>query len=474
MGEVFAARILGAEGFVKDVALKRIYPHLAGSQKHRQLFVREAKIVAQLSHPNIVQVLELGNDGDDLFMAMEFVSGITLSQVLRRFNDEGRKLPFQIVVAIANDLLEALAYAHDYNDASLGIRGIIHADVSPQNVMLTQQGRAKLCDFGVAKLLRFANQEATQRERWGKVAYMAPEAVNDTGLDARSDIYAVAIMMFEAISGQRVFSANNAGELARAVVRGERPSFYAVATDTPVEIAAVIERGCAVDPAMRFHSAAAMRRALLDAAGTESIEDSRQWLSGMVADSVSKDTSHEGTHSSQPTALTSSDTSVDRPSQRTWKRAALGATAGALLATIVTMVGLMMMQGGNAPDPEAPILERVPPEPLPVPDNPLADATPVDQVPRDEGDAHRPAPRRAAKTTPKTSTQKPALLTLNSVPWAYVVLDGQRLPKPTPLFDYALEPGQHTIQLRAANGKTQSLSLNLQPGEVVRRVVRLE
>ncbi len=470
MGEVFAARILGAEGFVKDVALKRIYPHLAGSQKHRQLFVREAKIVAQLSHPNIVQVLELGTDGNDLFMAMEFVAGITLSQVLRRFGEEGRKLPFQMAVTIANDLLEALAYAHEYNDAGLGIRGVVHADVSPQNVMLTPQGRAKLCDFGVAKLLRSANQEATQRERWGKLAYMAPEAINDTGLDARSDIYAVAIMMFEAISGQRVFSANNASELARAVVRGDRPSFYSVATDTPVEVAAVIERACAADPTMRFHSAAAMRRALLDAAGTESIEDSRQWLSDLVADLVGKESVHESTHSSQPTARTANDDAIERLRKSKWRKPAV--VAAAVFAITIVVAGSVVMRGDADTEPSAPSLERVPPEPLPLPD--VALAAPSGEEAADDSAQSRGRPRRGAKPVTKPSAQKPALLTLNSVPWAYVVLDGQRLPKPTPLFDYALEPGPHTIQLRAANGKTQSLSLNLQPGEVVRRVVRLE
>jgi hypothetical protein len=224
---------------------------------------------------------------------------------------------------------------------------------------------------------------------------------------------------------------------------------------------------------MRFHSAAAMRRALLDAAGTESIEDSRQWLGDMVADSVSNEAVHDGTHGSQPTARTSNDSVIERLRKRTWKRAALGAAGAALLAALVTTSGLMMMRGKSA-EPAAPLLERMPPEPLPVPDDPLAAPPPVEEQPTDDAAAPRPSPRRSTKSTSKTSTQKPALLTLNSVPWAYVVLDGQRLPKPTPLFDYALEPGAHTIQLRAANGKTQSLSLNLQPGEVVRRVVHLE
>lgn len=475
MGEVFAARMLGAEGFVKDVALKRIYPHLAGSQKHRQLFVREAKLVAQLTHPNIVQVIELGTDGDDLFMAMEFVSGVTLASLLLRFTNEGRRLPFQVVVTVANDLLEALSYAHEYSDSSLGIRGIIHADVSPQNVMINHQGRAKLCDFGVAKLLRSANQEATQRERWGKLAYMAPESIRDNTLDARADIYAVGIMMFEAISGNRAFTANNAADLSKAVLHGDRPSFYDVANDTPIEVSAVVERACSVNPDDRFHSATAMRRALLEAAGTESIEDSRQWLVDLVADFTGNLT-RDGVGTAGPNGATPPTMITDAP-KRTWSRAAMGALAGGLFAIAIMAAGYIWFQPPpqpTGPGTDPPLVERQPPEDLPEPAlEDAAEAAPVGDDATGEGKRKRDATqRRASKSVVKSA--KPALLTLNSVPWAYVILDGQRLPKPTPLFDYPLEPGPHTIQLRAANGKTQSLSLNLQPGQVVRRVVNLE
>jgi serine/threonine protein kinase len=489
MGEVFAAKMRGAEGFTKPVALKRIYPHLAGDPVHRQLFVREAKIVAQLSHPNIVQVIELGIEGDELFMAMEFVHGVSLSQLLSRLGKRQQTLPIELVVALAVDLLEALAYAHDYADTNLKITGIVHADVSPANVMVTMQGRAKLCDFGVAKLLHASSTEATRRERWGKAAYMAPEQLTGTRVDARSDLYAIAIMMFEALAGERPFR-GAANDLPKSIVLGKRPALSDVAPAVPVEIAAIVEKGAAVDADARFQSAEDMRRALVDAMGTQNLDEARRRLQEIVRAEAGPGFAGDEPRtqvSGQPTSASHDETLARTslpPVHHPRRGRRLLALAVLCVLIAATYAGFEMTRR-RAFDDNTTFVASQPKLTLEEPSAPVVvttDSAAETPAPLAAGadtiggatTPHKPRPQRVSRNETATKAGPPALLTLNSAPWAYVTIDGKRLSKPTPLFDYQLTPGSHVVELQGANGKTSRLSLQVRSGEVVRRVVKLE
>lgn len=534
MGEVFAAKIRGAEGFTKPVALKRIYPHLAGDPQHRQLFVREAKIVAQLSHPNIVQVIELGTEGDELFMAMEFVQGISLAELVTAHAED--KLPPAVVSVIACDLLEALAYAHDFSDPGAKIQGIVHADVSPHNVMLTREGRAKLCDFGVAKLLRSGSYEATRRGRWGKAAYMAPEQLAHDQLDARTDVYAIAITMIEAMSGQRPYT-GNAVDLIRCVVNGERPSTVELAPHVPRSLADIVEMGAAVDPQVRYQTASAMRRAIGDVVGIAALDDARVWLRDRVRELAKPEPANDpDTQLSQldeapvaqaPTALLAGAPQDPGPAPRAeptiiavapvavasdvasrGTRVVSARTAGvagaAVLFVAVFVAAGIALRGSDASSAQAPSAELLsskvaapaspdgPPAdvttvvPVNAPVNPAVEAPdgePIDQplqqttqavTVQSDATSRRTPTRRARETGRGPAATTPASLNLSSVPWAFITIDGKRLAKTTPLLDFELTPGRHVVELTTSSGRSQRLSLDVAPGQVIKRVVNIE
>lgn len=477
MGEVFAAEMRGAEGFVKPVALKRIYPHLAGNPRHRELFVREAKLVAQLSHPSIVQVLELGTDADGLFMAMELVQGVTLGQLVRSSEDAGRALPLEVVLAIANDLLEGLAYAHSFVDASAKITGIVHADVSPHNIMVTPLGRAKVCDFGVAKLLRSSSYEATRRERWGKVRYMAPEQLENNQVDARTDVYAMAIVMLESLTGKPAFDGAPA-DIARAIMKGERPSIRDSLPGVPSEITAVLERACATDPDARFANGGSMLRALFKASSTQAIDEGRTRLQELVraempavmpdAASTGDATNPSADDATHVQTVVSAKTVVapllvPQSPEPTRRKMGPVVIAALVVMTLVVTAGVLV---STPSEPNAAVeVVAAPAAPAPIPEPPAPEPPPT------------PVPTPVVK--PKQRVEKPAepapaRLNINAIPWAYVSVDGKQLDKPTPIINYALPPGRHSVQLRAANGRSETVVLNVASGEVVRRVVRLE
>src|SRR5579859_624404 len=186
MAEVFLARHIGVEGFERRVAIKRILPHLSDSEGFRSMFLDEARLAAQLSHPNVVHIYDFGRAGDYDFIAMEFVDGVDIGQLIRR----GRKhpVPFELAARILSDVCGALHYAHRITDAGGRPLNLVHRDVSPQNVLVSYDGVVKLVDFGIAKAA-FAAGRTRPGVVKGKYAYMSPEQVEGRALDGRSDLF---------------------------------------------------------------------------------------------------------------------------------------------------------------------------------------------------------------------------------------------------------------------------------------------
>ncbi|MFN7147789.1 MAG: serine/threonine-protein kinase, partial [Myxococcota bacterium] len=218
MAEVFLARSFGVEGFEKRLVIKRILPELAQNPRFVQMFVHEAKLSVSLAHPNIVQVFDLGKVGDDPYMAMEYIQGRDLTQVLRVLRRNGERLPIPIAVTIAAAVARGLAYAHARAAPDGRPLHIVHRDVSPHNIMVSYEGDVKLVDFGIARLVGEREGADAKRPGGGKFAYMSPEQAAGKPLDHRSDIFSLGVVLFEMLAGRRLFADGDPDEKLRAVI----------------------------------------------------------------------------------------------------------------------------------------------------------------------------------------------------------------------------------------------------------------
>jgi len=204
MAEVYEAERVGAHGFRKRVALKRILPRAAGDRAFKSMFVEEAKLVAGLDHPNIVQVFDFGEVQGELFIAMELVEGATLGRLMRVIAARGERFPLDIALHLTAQTAHALAYAHRARTGSGAPLGVVHRDVSPGNVLLTSHGHVKLADFGIA-CTGFSESHTGDNHMRGKMGYMSPEQVTGAALDDRSDVFTLGVVLAELLLGERLF-----------------------------------------------------------------------------------------------------------------------------------------------------------------------------------------------------------------------------------------------------------------------------
>ncbi|MGE3767621.1 MAG: protein kinase [Kofleriaceae bacterium] len=248
MAEVFRATQVGAEGFARSVAVKRVLPGFSNVPQFVSMFVTEAKLASLLEHPNIVSVVDFDRDEEGrLFLAMEFVEGKDLAALA-----VAGRLPFSVTIFIISEVLAGLGYAHEL-PAGTGPRGIVHRDVSPQNVLISWEGAVKVSDFGIAKA-REATAATASTMIKGKPQYMSPEQANGQALDGRSDLFAVGIMLWELLTGRRLFDGATREVLLQVTLGNiARPS--AIAPDVPPDLEAVTMRLLAVDPSARFANA---------------------------------------------------------------------------------------------------------------------------------------------------------------------------------------------------------------------------
>ena len=230
MAEVFLAQQRGLEGFDRRVAVKRILPHLADSADFVKMFLAEAKLAAQLSHPNIVHIYEFGKVDHDYFIAMEYVDGVHSGQL---FTETGEKLSPTLVARIGADAAAALHHAHELRAAGGKPLGLVHRDVSPANLMISYDGVVKLCDFGIAKAAAVSDQLTNPGQVKGKYAYMSPEQTVAQPLDGRSDVFSLAIVLWELLAGRYIVPRGDAVVAMRAIRDGKIEPLAQVAPGTP-------------------------------------------------------------------------------------------------------------------------------------------------------------------------------------------------------------------------------------------------
>lgn len=255
MAEIYKAKRKGVKGFEKIIALKKILAGYGKDDKYIEMFVDEAKIAAELTHPNIVQIYDLGEKDDYYFIAMEYVSGKDLRLILRKLSDSGRLLPEELSLYLVLEVLKALNYAHSAKDSSGKNLDIVHRDISPPNILVAFNGDVKLTDFGVSKASIKMHQTVAGALK-GKLLYMSPEqarAEKDT--DHRSDLYSVGIIFFELITGEKLFMDSSDIAVLHKVQNGEIIKPGLVKKDIDPQLEFIILRMLNKDKTKRYQKA---------------------------------------------------------------------------------------------------------------------------------------------------------------------------------------------------------------------------
>lgn len=262
MAEVFLAESEGLQGFRKQVAIKRVLPHLSEKKKFISMFLDEARLSAQLSHSNCVQVFDIGVGDNAYFIVMEYVDGANLKAVAETMKKVGTAFPMPAAVYLCIEICKGLAYAHEMKDPNTGVAmNIVHRDMSPPNVLLTKYGEVKIVDFGLAK----ANSQLEKSEPGiikGKFSYLSPEAAMGQDVDARTDIFAVGIILWELLAGQRLFLGETDFQTVKKVQQAQIPSISSINKTVSPELEKIINKALAREPAARYVTARDLARDL--------------------------------------------------------------------------------------------------------------------------------------------------------------------------------------------------------------------
>lgn len=260
---MWLARTEGAAGWEKHIALKTILPHLAQQEGFLERFKDEARIATTLTHGNIVPVFEFGHDQDVYFLAMEYVNGWDLRTLLRRIRTQNDRLPEDLVLYIGAEVCRGLDYAHQRRDADGNPSPIIHRDVSPNNILVSKDGEVRLVDFGIASARERLVTTLTGELR-GKIAYMSPEQATGTDVDARSDLFSLAVVLYEALAGVRPFEGNTDMEVLQRVQHSQYTPLKEHRNDLSEQTYQLIDTALQRNPDDRFTDASAMQMQMLD------------------------------------------------------------------------------------------------------------------------------------------------------------------------------------------------------------------
>jgi eukaryotic-like serine/threonine-protein kinase len=263
MAEIYLARQTGIQGFERLVVVKKILPHLAKQKKFLDMFLDEARIAAQLNHPNIVQIYDLGQEGEDFFIAMEYLEGESLGYLASEARKGGLVLQPAIAAGIIAQVCDGLDCAHNLQDEAGVPLHVVHRDVSPQNIIVLFSGAVKLVDFGVAKAASKIHQTRVGTLK-GKLAYMSPEQCLSNPVDPRSDVFSLGAVAWELLTRRRLFKRDQEAGMINAILNEEIPSVREVHSDVSTVLDGIVMRSLQKDPDDRFQTAGEMGAALRD------------------------------------------------------------------------------------------------------------------------------------------------------------------------------------------------------------------
>ena len=288
MASVHLGRLLGPVGFSRTVAIKRLHPQFAKDPEFVAMFLDEARIAARIRHPNVVPTLDVVASDGELFLVMDYVEGESLARLVRASRKRGGPPSPRLVVAVIVATLQGLHAAHEAKGELGQPLGIVHRDVSPQNVLVGTDGVARVLDFGVAKALG-RSQVTREGQLKGKLPYMAPEQIRRRGVVSRqTDVYAASVVLWEALTARRLFEGEDEAQVLAAVLDGhvDPPSHHA--PTVPAALDALVLRGLEHDPAKRFETARAMALALEACVAPATHAEVSAWVTSMAGDALEK------------------------------------------------------------------------------------------------------------------------------------------------------------------------------------------
>jgi serine/threonine protein kinase len=262
MAQIYLSRAETELGATRLAVVKQILPAFADDPRFADMLIHEAKLAAQLGHRRIVQVFDLGKENEHLYIAMEYVEGFDLNSLLRQCTEQKVALPATHALGIVADVLEGLDYAHRRDDESGKPLGIVHRDVSPSNVLISYEGEVKLCDFGIAHANDLVKEESASEALKGKAGYMSPEHARGESLDARADVFAAGIILWELLAGRRLYKPKSDVPLVAQAQNAEIPTLPDKGVPKHAELEKIVRRALAKDREERYPSAGAMLRDL--------------------------------------------------------------------------------------------------------------------------------------------------------------------------------------------------------------------
>jgi eukaryotic-like serine/threonine-protein kinase len=288
MAEVFKAIFLGVHQFEMQLILKRILPHLSKDEKFVEMFINEAKIYVELRHHNIVQIYDFSQFQQQYFIALEHVSGKDVKQLLMRLTENQKQIPMEIAVYIGHEICKGLDYAHNKKDRDGKPLGIVHRDLTPANILLSYSGEVKIADFGIAKA-RFNTIDSKTGKLKGKYEYMSPEQARGEDVDARSDVFAVGILLYEMLTGCRLFKTGSDIDTLKKVKAVDIQEPIQINNRISPRLNQIVMRCLHPSKVARFQEASSLQQALLDFLLPTSLSATEKRLSVLLSKQFSND-----------------------------------------------------------------------------------------------------------------------------------------------------------------------------------------
>ncbi len=497
MAYVYRATLTTSAGLTKELVIKKILPHLARNRQFIDMFIDEARITMPMNHGNIVQVYEFGQVEDDYYLAMEYVRGRNLETVLERLRADGRQMPVELALYVAAEVARALDYAHRFRDERDRPFGIIHRDVSPQNVLVGFHGEVKLTDFGIAKA-RSRIHETAQGIIRGKACYLSPEQAECRELDGRSDIFSLGVVFFEMLTGKRPFEGEN--EVATLdLVRQARPvSPVQYRPELSTRVEGIAMKALHREPERRFQTAGQMQRALELALHEQAPECNAATLAGWMRELFAEEQNGNGEDVKNDGGFDASLPTVDIRSTSDERTAAPTGSKTSATAIVLFMLlaaaALAWFVLRNA-QPEAPSSEKAERGATPEPDagrvaSPGGGPQMLSVVSPDggpalaggDGEAEADEAVRngsadedhAIPHENRTARIGYGWLDVNAYPWAHVWLDGRKLDGETPIMKLKVRAGWHRLRFFNPSLNIEKIRrVKVSPGQTVAVIEKL-
>ncbi len=534
MAEVYAADHELPGGTRGRVALKRMRPSLGCDPSFVQMFMDEARLGMQLSHPGICRVHELLQVEGEYCIAMEYLHGVTLSGLASACARAGRVLPRSIALGIIARACEALHYAHERRDEAGKPLCVIHRDVSPQNLMICDDGTVKVLDFGIAKASDSSHVTHTGSVK-GKGSYMSPEQFHGAPLDRRTDIWSLGVVLLEALGAQNPFRRSSLVETAYAIACRPIPKLEDVQPDAPAALCAVVGRALSRERRLRYESAEGLRLALLQAVGPaqvatpesigafvrelcghtlaerEALFDTTALRSGDLELDLEEEA--EATKTLSPAVALGSEVRLSPPrlaALRSYARARRSAILASTLSALTTAAVLLAWPSSDAPAVRASVPTLMPEVVISAPrtgaiaqPSSIASRTAAPQATRkmqpvvvplrkasavpssDERAPTRQHPDLAAEKGSRRESRRDdgdrpesrlrarptGLIFVDAEPYATIYVDGQSLGV-TPILGASLPEGRHALRAVTADGRVKELTIDVSADEPLRRRLR--